>query len=115
MPRTSSNVQSRRRKKKILKAAKGYYGGKHSMYRTAKEAVERALAYSYRDRRKRPNQFRRLWITRINAAVRNEGVSYSKFINLLKDKNIHLNRKLLADMAVNDPDGFKNLVQQVIS
>ncbi len=115
MPRAKSSVPSRRRKKKILKAARGYYGGKHRLYKTAKEGVERALSYSYRDRKKRIGQFRRLWISRINAAVRNEGISYSKFINLLRQKNIQINRKLLADMAVNDPDAFKSLVQQVVS
>lgn len=115
MPKTKSSVQSRKRRKKILKAAKGYYGGKHRLYKTAKESVEKALLYSYRDRRKRPGQFRRLWITRINAAARNEGISYSKFMNALKKKDININRKVLADMAVNDPEGFKSLVQQVIS
>ncbi|OQX96190.1 50S ribosomal protein L20 [candidate division KSB1 bacterium 4572_119] len=115
MPRAKTSVASRSRKKKILKAAKGYYAGKHSLYKTAKESVERALSYSYRDRKKRMGQFRRLWITRINAAVRNEGVSYSKFMKLLKEKDIQINRKILADMAVNDPSGFKSLVQQVIS
>ena len=115
MPRAKSSVPSRRRKKKILKAARGYYGGKHRLYKTAKEGVERALSYSYRDRKKRIGQFRRLWISRINAAVRNEGISYSKFMNLLRQKNIQINRKLLADMAVNDPDAFKSLVQQVVS
>ena len=115
MPRVKSSVSSRRRKKKILKAAKGYYGGKHSLFKTAKESVERALAYSYRDRRKRIGQFRRLWIARINAAVRMEGLSYSKFMDLLKKKDININRKILADMAVNDPGRFKNLVQQVNS
>lgn len=115
MPRAKSSVASRRRKKKILKAAKGYYGGKHRLFKTAKESVERALAYSYRDRKKRAGQFRRLWIARINAAVRSEGLSYSKFVHLLKENNIHLNRKVLADMAVNDPEGFKSLVNQVNS
>ncbi len=115
MPRAKSSVASRRRKKKILKAARGYYGGKHRLFKTAKESVERALAYSYRDRKKRAGQFRRLWIARINAAVREEGLSYSKFIRLLKENNIQLNRKVLADMAINDPQGFKNLVQQVNS
>jgi len=115
MPRAKTSVASRSRKKKILKAAKGYFAGKHSLYKTAKESVERALSYSYRDRKKRMGQFRRLWITRINAAVRNEGVSYSKFMKLLKEKDIQINRKILADMAVNDPSGFKSLVQQVIS
>lgn len=115
MPRAKSSVASRKRKKKILKAAKGYYAGKHSLYKTAKESVERALSYSYRDRRKRIGQFRRLWIARINAAVRIEGLSYSKFMDLLKKNDININRKILADMAVNDPEAFKNLLQQVNS
>lgn len=115
MPRAKSSVATRQRRKKILKAAKGYYAGKHSLFKTAKESVEKALSYSYRDRKKRVGQFRRLWITRVNAAVRAEGISYSFFINALKKKEIQINRKILADMAVNDPDGFKNLVKQVIS
>ncbi|MBC8183353.1 50S ribosomal protein L20 [candidate division KSB1 bacterium] len=115
MPRAKTSVPSRHRRKKILKAAKGYYGGKHKLLKTAKESVEKALSYSYRDRKKRVGQFRRLWITRINAAVRNEGLSYSKFIDGLNKKNIQINRKILADMAVNDPEGFKSLVQQVTS
>jgi large subunit ribosomal protein L20 len=115
MPRAKTSVPSRHRRKKILKAAKGYYGGKHKLLKTAKESVEKALGYSYRDRKKRIGQFRRLWITRINAAVRNEGLSYSKFMAALKKNDIQLNRKILADMAVNDPEGFKSLVQQVTS
>ena len=115
MPRAKTTVPSRHRRKKILKAAKGYYGGKHRLLKTAKESVEKALSYSYRDRKKRIGQFRRLWITRINAAVRMEGLSYSKFMDALKKKDIQINRKILADMAVNDPEGFKNLVQQVTS
>jgi large subunit ribosomal protein L20 len=115
MPRAKTSVPSRHRRKKILKAAKGYYGGKHKLLKTAKESVEKALSYSYRDRKKRIGQFRRLWITRINAAVRNEGLSYSKFMAALKKNDIQLNRKILADMAVNDPEGFKSLVQQVTS
>jgi len=115
MPRAKTSVPSRHRRKKILKAAKGYYGGKHRLLKTAKESVEKALSYSYRDRKKRIGQFRRLWITRINAAVRTEGLSYSKFMDALKKKDIQINRKILADMAVNDPEGFKNLVQQVTS
>ncbi len=115
MPRSKYSVASRRRRKKILKAAKGYYGGKHRLLKSAKESVEKALLYSYRDRRKRKGQFRRLWITRINAAVRNYGLSYSTFINALNKKDVQINRKILADMAVNDPQAFENLVQQVTS
>jgi large subunit ribosomal protein L20 len=115
MPRSKYSVASRRRRKKILKAAKGYYGGKHRLLKTAKESVEKALQYSYRDRKKRRGQFRRLWITRINAAVRIHGYSYSTFIDALKKKDIQINRKILADMAVNDPQAFENLLQQVTS
>ena len=115
MPRAKYSVASHRRRKKILKAAKGYYGGKHRLLKTAKESVEKALQYSYRDRKKRKGQFRRLWITRINAAARNHGMSYSTFIDALNKKDIHLNRKVLADMAVNDPKSFENLVQLVTS
>lgn len=113
MPRSKYSVPSHRRRKKILKAAKGYFGGKHRLLKTAKEAVEKALLYSYRDRRKRKGQFRSLWITRINAAVRKFGLNYSTFINALRKKDIQLNRKVLADMAVKDPKSFELLVQQL--
>lgn len=115
MPRSKYSVPSRHKRKKVLKAAKGYYGGKHRLLVTAREAVEKALQYSYRDRRKRGGQFRKLWITRINAAARNHGMSYSTFMHALKEKNIHLDRKVLADMAVNDPKAFDNLVDKVAS
>ena len=109
MPRSKYSVASHRRRKKILKAAKGYFGGKHRLLKTTKESVEKALQYSYRDRRKRKGQFRRLWITR------NHGMSYSVFIDALNKKDIQINRKILADMAVNDPQAFEKLVQQVTS
>jgi len=115
MPRSKYSVASRRRRKKILRTAKGYYGGKHRLLKSAKESVEKALLYSYHDRRKRKGQFRRLWITRINAAVRSHGFSYSTFIDALNKKDIQINRKILADLAVNDPQAFENLVQQVTS
>ena len=115
MPRANTNVPSRHRRKKILKAAKGYYGGKHRLLKTAKESVEKALNYSYRDRKKRMGQFRRLWITRINAAARIEGLSYSRLMDALKKKDVQIDRKILADMAVNDPNGFKSLVQNLTS
>lgn len=115
MPRSKYSVASHQRRKKILKAAKGYYGGKRRLLRSAKESVDKALQYSYRDRKKRKGQFRSLWITRINAAARNYGISYSVFIDALNKKDIRLNRKILADMAVNDPQAFENLVQQVTS
>ena len=113
MPRVKRGPRKARRRKKILKQAKGYWGAKHRLYRTAKEAVERALVYSYRDRRNRKRDFRRLWIVRINAAASQHGLSYSKFIYGLKKLNIGINRKMLADMAVNNPQSFGQLVQRV--
>jgi len=115
MPRSNSAVPRHRRRQKILKAAKGYRGGKHSLFKTAKENIERALAYSYRDRKARKRDFRRLWIVRINAAVRKHGLSYSVFIDGLKKKRIEINRKVLAELAVSDPQAFGKLVQTVKS
>ena len=103
---------SRKFKKKILKLAKGFRGLRKNVYRRAKEYVFRALQYQYRDRRQRKRQFRRLWIARINAAVRPYGLSYSKFINGLSKAGINLNRKVLADMAVRDPEGFAQIVNK---
>lgn len=102
---------SKKHKKKILKLAKGYYGQKHRSYRRAKEQVMHSLTYAYRDRRDRKRQFRALWITRINAAARLNGLNYSQFINGLKKAGIELDRKILADIAVNDMDAFAKLVQ----
>ena len=113
MPRTKNSVASRRRRKKIMKAAKGYWGGKSRLYKTAKESVERAMLYSYRDRRVRKREFRKLWIIRINAAVRPFGINYSNFIHLLNENNIQLNRKVLADLAVSDPAIFSRIVEKV--
>jgi len=113
MPRANSSVPRHRRHRKIIKLAKGYYGARKSNFRTAKDAVEKSMQYSYRDRRNKKRTFRRLWIVRINAAVRQHGLSYSQFINLLKEKNVPLNRKTLAHMAVHDPDGFLNIVKTV--
>jgi large subunit ribosomal protein L20 len=111
MPRTRHSVASRERRKKYLKAAKGYYGGRSKLYRTARETVERALSYAYRDRRTRKRDFRKLWITRINAAARLNGLSYNRFINGLRKAEVDVNRKLLAEMAVNDKAGFKQLAE----
>jgi len=111
MPRTKNSVASRERRKKFLKAAKGYYGGRSKLYRTARESVERGLAYAYRDRRQRKRDFRKLWITRINAAARLNGLSYNRFINGLKKAEIDVNRKMLAEMAVNDEAAFKELAE----
>jgi len=115
MPRATNAVASRRRRKKILKAAKGYRGGRSKLLKTAKESVHRALQYAYRDRRQRKRDFRRLWIARINAAAREKGLSYSEFIHALKKKNIVISRNILADLAVREPDVFTSLVQQVKS
>ncbi len=103
---------SRKKKKKILKMAKGYYGAKHRSYKRAKEQVIRSLQYEYRDRRLRKREFRRLWIVRINAAARANGLSYSQFINGLKKAGIELDRKILADLAVRDPEAFSQLVEK---
>jgi|TARA_B110000263_G_scaffold79264_1_gene69140 large subunit ribosomal protein L20 len=113
MPRANSSVPRHRRHRKIVKLAKGYRGVRNSNFKTAKDAVEKGLLYAYRDRRQKKRMFRKLWIMRINAAVRNNGLTYSKFISLLKEKNIDLNRKSLAYMAVNDPDGFSSIIDSV--
>ena len=113
MPRANSTVPRHRRHRKIVKQAKGYYGARKSNFRTAKDAVQRALQYAYRDRRQNKRNFRRLWITRINAAAKLNGLSYSRFINGLKRKEIRLNRKTLAYMAVHDPDGFSEVVKTI--
>tara|TARA_Y100000590_G_C15474724_1_gene921598 strand:+ start:343 stop:687 length:345 start_codon:yes stop_codon:yes gene_type:complete len=113
MPRANSSVPRHRRHRKIVKLAKGYYGVRKSNFRAAKDAVEKGWQYSYRDRRQKKRTMRSLWIIRINAAVRQHGLSYSKFINLLKDKNIEINRKALAYMAVNDPEGFSAIVKSL--
>lgn len=113
MPRSVNAVASRRRRKKILKAAKGYFGARKNVYTVAKNAVEKAWSYAYRDRKVKKRAFRRLWIARINAASRMEGMSYSKFMHALKENNIDLNRKVLADMAMNEPETFKAIVEKV--
>jgi len=102
-----------KRHKKILKQAKGYRGSLGRLYRTTKEAVTRGMVYAYRDRRRKKRDFRALWIVRINAAVREAGLSYSRFINNLQKKNILLNRKMLADIAFNDADAFSKLIEFV--
>lgn len=113
MPRSVNSVASRKRRKKILKAAKGYFGARSNVYTVAKNAVEKAWQYAYRDRRNKKRAFRRLWIARINAASRMEGMSYSKFMHALKNNNIDLDRKVLADLAMNHPTAFKAVVDQV--
>ena len=113
MPRANSSVPRHRRHRKIVKQAKGYYGARSRNFKSAKDAVVRAGLYAYRDRRQRKRMFRRLWITRINAACRLNGITYSAFINGLKTKGIDLDRKILADMAVNDPQAFTDLTASV--
>ncbi|KAA3631427.1 MAG: 50S ribosomal protein L20 [Bacteroidetes bacterium] len=113
MPRSVNAVASRRRRKKILKAARGYFGARSKVYTVAKNAVEKAMTYAYRDRKNKKRAFRRLWIARINAGVRQHGLSYSKFMHLLSENNVDLNRKVLADMAMNHPDTFKAIVDSV--
>jgi len=110
MPRSSSSVTTRHRRNKILKAAKGYYGGKHRLFKSAKEQMEKGLQYAYRDRKVKKREFRRLWIARINAAARQFDMNYSFFIDGLKKKNIQLNRKVLADLAVKDLKAFEEIV-----
>ena len=113
MPRSNSSVPRHRKHRKLIKQAKGYFGTRKSNYRTAKDAVQRALAYAYRDRRQKKRDFRRLWIIRINAAARMNGMTYSKLIAGLKNNNILLNQKSLAYLAVNDPDGFTEIVKSL--
>lgn len=113
MARVKGGYTTNHRRKKILKQAKGYYGSKSTLYRTANEQVMNSLAYAYRDRKNRKRDFRKLWITRINAAVRAEGLSYSTFISGLKKAGIELNRKTLSELAINNPNEFKKLVEQV--
>ena len=110
MPRVKSKVAAHRRRKKIMKLAKGYRGGRSKLFCTAREAVDRARRYSYIHRKQKKRDFRALWIQRINAGVRVFGLSYSRFIDGLKKEGIQINRKILADMAVNDPQGFESLV-----
>lgn len=110
MPRVKGGYTTRRRRKAVLKLAKGYYGSKHALYRTANAQVMRSLVYAYRDRKNRKREFRKLWISRINAACQLNGIKYSRFINGLALANIQINRKMLAEMAVFDAEGFANLV-----
>ncbi|MFT4576649.1 MAG: large subunit ribosomal protein L20 [Polaribacter sp.] len=113
MPRSVNSVASRKRRKKILKAAKGYFGRRKNVYTVAKNAVEKAMTYAYRDRKNNKRNFRSLWIQRINAGAREHGMSYSQFMGKVKANNIELNRKVLADLAMNNPEAFKAVVQKV--
>ncbi len=112
MPRAKGGFKTRRRRKKVLKMAKGYYGARSRCYKVAKVAVEHALRHAYRDRRLKKREFRSLWIVRINAAVRQAGLSYSQFIHGLRKAGIGLDRKVLADMAYHDPEGFQQIVEK---
>lgn len=109
MARVKGGVVSRRRRKKVLKLAKGYYGSKHALFRTAKQQVMKSLMYAYRDRRQRKRDFRKLWIARINAAARLNGLTYNKLMYGLKQAGVEINRKMLADLAVNDAKAFTDL------
>ncbi len=113
MSRVKNSVTTRKRRKKVLKQAKGYWGRRSKLYKTAKETVMRALRYSYRDRKARKRNFRTLWITRINAACYNRKIPYNKFIAGMKKTNIILNRKILAYLAVEDPESFDKIVDEV--
>ena len=113
MPRSVNSVASRNRRKKILKAAKGYFGRRKNVYTVAKNAVEKGMLYAYRDRKNNKRNFRSLWIVRINAAARLHGMSYSQFMGKIKANNIELNRKVLADLAVNNPETFKAVEEKI--
>lgn len=111
MPRVTCSVARHKRKKRLMKKVRGYRGGRSKLLRTAKETYYRAQQYAYRDRKKKKGDFRQLWITRISAAVRANGISYSQFIYALKDAGINMNRKLLSELAIHDPQGFVSVVE----
>ncbi|MEC5395376.1 50S ribosomal protein L20 [Bergeyella sp. RCAD1439] len=113
MPRSVNAVASRARRKKVMKQAKGFFGRRKNVWTVAKNAVEKAMLYAYRGRKEKKRNFRALWITRINAGAREHGMSYSQFMGALKKNNIELNRKVLADLAMNHPEAFKAVVDQV--
>ena len=113
MPRATNAPATKARRKKVLKKARGYFGNASRLFRYAKHAVDRAEQYAYRDRRKKKSEFRQLWIVRINAACREEGINYSRFMNGLKKLGIEMNRKSLSELAVNEPDAFKALSEKV--
>ena len=113
MPRSVNSVASRARRKRIMKQAKGYFGRRKNVWTVAKNAVEKGMQYSYRDRKAKKRNFRALWIQRINAGAREEGMSYSQFMGKVKSSGIELNRKVLADLAMNHPEAFKAVVNKV--
>ena len=112
MPRATNSVASRQRRKKIMKRTKGYFGRRKNVWTVSKNAYEKGLEYAYRDRRKKKAEFRALWIQRINAAVRQHGMSYSEFMGKLSESGIEINRKVLADLAMNDPKAFEAIVNK---
>lgn len=109
MPRVKRSLNAKKKRRKILKLAKGFFGARHRLLRTATEAVDRAMKYAYRDRRVRKREFRQLWIARINAAARLNGITYSRLIDGMNKAGVMLDRKILADLAVNDPQGFSRI------
>ena len=113
MPKSSNSVASRKRRKKILKKAKGYFGRRKNVYTIAKNAVEKGLSYAYRDRKNKKRVFRSLWITRINAAARQHGLNYSELINKLKIQGVEINRKVLADIAMNEPEKISSIIKNL--
>tara|TARA_B100001778_G_scaffold298683_1_gene272953 strand:+ start:292 stop:636 length:345 start_codon:yes stop_codon:yes gene_type:complete len=113
MPRSVNSVAAKARRKKIIKAAKGYFGRRKNVHTIAKNAVEKGMQYAYRDRKNKKRTFRRLWIQRINAGARLNGMSYSQFMGKIHEKEINLNRKVLADLAMNHPDTFKGIVEKI--
>ena len=113
MPKSVNSVAAKARRKKIIKAAKGYFGRRKNVHTVAKNAVEKAMQYAYRDRKNKKRTFRALWIQRINAGVRQYGMSYSQFMGKIHENNIELNRKVLADLAMNNPQAFKAIVDKV--
>ena len=113
MPRSVNSVASRARRKKIIKLAKGYFGRRKNVWTVAKDAVEKAMLYAYRDRKAKKRNFRSLWIARINAGAREHGMTYSQFMGKVKSNSIKLNRKVLADLAMNNPDAFKAVVDKI--
>ena len=113
MPRSVNSVSSKNRRKKILKQAKGYFGRRKNVWTIAKNAVEKAMLYAYRDRRNKKRNFRSLWITRINAGARLHGMTYSEFMAKIKANNIELNRKVLADIAMNNPEAFEAIIKKI--
>lgn len=114
MPRSVNSVASRQRRKRILKAARGYFGARSKVYTVAKNTLEKGMQYAYRDRKSKKRAFRQLWIARINAGARMNGTTYSRLIHMLSEKNIELNRKVLADLAMNHPQTFSEVVKSVL-